>query len=94
MVKEVSSGEKKDQKSFEWMIPFAGIVLVLFATAMFGIFPSNPNNVIISIAIFGVGCAAIWFGLTHADSAGTDTRIRQIKEKADRIKETIDRSKK
>ena len=91
MVKEVSSKEKKDQKSFEWMIPFAGIVLVLFATAMFGIFPGNPNNVIISIAIFGVGCAAIWFGLTHFDIQKTENKIQKIHEKADRINRILHR---
>jgi fatty acid desaturase len=88
--------KKRDpgRHAFDWMIPAAGIVLVLFATAIFGIFPGNPNNILIAIALFGVGCAALWFGLTHHDTETAETRITRIKARTDRIKEILEKNKK
>ncbi len=91
------SPDKPQQEAhqiFDWMIPLAGIVLVLFATAMFGLFPRTPNNVLIAIALFGVGCAALWFGLMHADVHATENKIQRIKQKADRVRDLLMRSKK
>jgi len=51
--------KSKPHQLFDWLIPLAGVVLILFSTAMFGLFRGTPNNVIIAIALFGVGCAAL-----------------------------------
>ena len=86
-------GGKKNQ-FFDWMIPLAGVILILFATAMFGLFENTPNNVVISIALFGVGCAALWFGLFHADIHASANKIERIKEKTEKVDELIQKSKK
>jgi hypothetical protein len=87
-------GGKRKNQFFDWMIPLAGIILILFATAMFGLFQNTPNNVVISIALFGVGCAALWFGLFHADIHASANKIERIKEKTEKVGELIQKSKK
>ena len=95
MAEQNRSRTGKDQnRIFDWMIPVAGIVLILFATAMFGLFSSTPNNVVIAIALFGVGCAALWFGLVHEDVHSSEEKIEKIKKKTDLVRELMARDKK
>lgn len=87
-------GQRQSGRSFfDWMIPLAGAVLVIFATAMFGLFPRTLNNVIIAIALFGVGCAALWFGLTHAEAQKTQKQIEQIRDKAEKVQDLYNKSR-
>jgi hypothetical protein len=84
----------KESRSFDWMIPLAGMILVLFATAIIGLFPRTPNNILIAIALFGVGCAALWFGLMHGESEKTRHRIEQLNERTERVRNLLEKSKK
>lgn len=96
MAEQAPPGTPDDRRPqfFDWMIPFAGIVLILFATAIIGLFSNTINNIIIAIALFGVGCAALWFGLFHADVNRSSNRIKRIKEKTEKVGELIEKSRK
>jgi len=85
---------QQESRSFDWMIPLAGMILVLFATAIIGLFPRIPNNILIAIALFGVGCAALWFGLMHVESGRTQHRIDQISKRAEHVRDLLEKSKK
>lgn len=85
--------EPKRHQLFDLMVPLAGVILVLFATAMFGLFSRTPNNVVIAIALFGVGCAALWFGLVHADASATEKRIERLREKADKLQDLVEKNR-
>ena len=94
MTEDMAPDRQDSQKSFEWIIPFAGGVLVLFSIAMFAIYAGNPDVYTIAIALFGVGCAALWFGIVHFDTQKTDDKIGHIKDRADRVMKIVERSKK
>ncbi|MCX6686958.1 MAG: hypothetical protein NT112_01015 [Methanoregula sp.] len=52
---------------------------------------NDLNRLVLDLIMFGFGFAAIWFGLTHFDIQKTETKIQTINQKADRIKEILDR---
>jgi hypothetical protein len=76
---------------FVLLITGAGVCLVLYSLFMAILHVDDLNRLVLDLIMFGFGFAAIWFGLTHFDIQKTESRIRKINEKADRIKEILDR---
>jgi hypothetical protein len=76
---------------FVLLITVAGVCLVTYSVYMVAMHVDNMNRIVLDLIMFGFGFAAIWFGLTHFDIQRTETRIQQLNQKADRIKEILDR---
>jgi protein-S-isoprenylcysteine O-methyltransferase Ste14 len=76
---------------FVVLIAIAGAFLVLYSVFMVATHHDNMNRIVLDLIMFGFGFAAIWFGLSHFDIQKTENRIQTINQKADRIKEILDR---
>jgi len=76
---------------FVLLITGAGVCLVLYSAFMAATHVNDLNRLVLDLIMFGFGFAAIWFGLTHFDIQKTETKIQTINQKADRIKEILDR---
>jgi protein-S-isoprenylcysteine O-methyltransferase Ste14 len=76
---------------FVVLIAIAGAFLVFYSVFMVATHQDDMNRIVLDLIMFGFGFAAIWFGLTHFDIQKTETRIQTINQKADRIKEILDR---
>ena len=86
--------EKMPPPHGDRVILLAGLVLLLLAIAVAGFFPLTPTNIIIIIALFGIGCATIWFGLIQPAVRTGGKRIEQINRKTDSIRRRISGGKK
>ena len=76
---------------FVVLIAIAGAFLVFYSVFMVATHQDDMNRIVLDLIMFGFGFAAIWFGLSHFDIQKTETRIQTINQKADRIKEILDR---
>ena len=76
---------------FVVLIAIAGAFLVFYSVFMVATHSDDMNRIVLDLIMFGFGFAAIWFGLSHFDIQKTETRIQTINQKADRIKEILDR---
>jgi hypothetical protein len=45
----------------------------------------DPTIFIFGIAMFGVGCTAIWFTLSHVEIVSTEEKLESITERLDKI---------
>jgi hypothetical protein len=88
-MKAVESGQF--MRGFVLLITIAGACLVFYSVYMVTTHPDDLNRVVLDLIMFGFGFAAIWFGLSHLDIQKTETKIQKINQKADRIKEILDR---
>jgi hypothetical protein len=85
-------GSTRLMRFFVLLITIAGAFLVFYSVFMVATTHSDDMNwIVLDLIMFGFGFAAIWFGLTHFDIQKTEIRIQKINQKADRIKEILDR---
>jgi protein-S-isoprenylcysteine O-methyltransferase Ste14 len=90
--KQMKAGDSSPAtRVFVLLITVAGVCLVLYSVYMVATHVNDLNRLVLDLIMFGFGFAAIWFGLTHFDIQKTETKIQQIHQKADRIKEILDR---
>jgi hypothetical protein len=80
--------------SIDWVVPAAGILLVLFAVVLPSLFSFRQDIVIIALVLLGVGCTTLWFGLVHKGMLRTGTRIEEVIRKQEKVQNLIDRIKK
>jgi hypothetical protein len=85
------AGSTPLMRGFVVLIAIAGAFLVFYSVFMVATHPDDMNRIVLDLIMFGFGFAAIWFGLSHFDIQKTETRIQTINQKADRIKEILDR---
>lgn len=69
---------------FMILICFAGGYLIIYSVYMMTV-NNDPNLFMFSIAMFGVGCTAIWFGLSHVEIQSTEEKLERITSQLDRI---------
>jgi len=75
---------------FMILICLAGGYLIIYSVYMMTV-NNNPNLFMFSIAMFGVGCTAIWFGLSHVEIQSTEEKLEKITNQLDKIIEKIER---
>jgi hypothetical protein len=88
-MKTIESG--RVMQVFVLLITVAGGCLILYSTYRVTTHLDNMNWLVLDLIMFGFGFAAVWFGITHFDIQRTETKIKKIHAKADRIKEILDR---
>jgi hypothetical protein len=59
--------------------------------AGYGRFFAYLNLFMFSIAMFGVGCTAIWFGLSHVEIQSTEEKLESITKRLDKIIERMEK---
>ncbi len=72
------------------LICLAGGYLIIYSVYMMTV-NYEPNLFMFSIAMFGVGCTAIWFGLSHVEIQATEEKLESITTRLDSIMEKIER---
>jgi hypothetical protein len=75
---------------FMILICAAGGYLIVYSVYMMTV-NNEPSIFMFAIAMFGVGCTAIWFGLSHVEIQSTEEKLEDITKRLDRI---IDRMEK
>jgi hypothetical protein len=75
---------------FMILICCAGGYLIIYSVYMMTV-NDNPNLFMFSIAMFGVGCTAIWFGLSHVEIQSTEEKLERITSKLDKIIERMEK---
>ena len=75
---------------FMILICVAGGYLIIYSVYMMTV-NNNPSLFMFSIAMFGVGCTAIWFGLSHVEIQSTEEKLENITARLDRIIEKIEK---
>ena len=75
---------------FMILICAAGGYLIIYSVYMMTV-NNNPNLFMFSIAMFGVGCTAIWFGLSHVEIQSTEEKLEKIAARLDKIIEKIEK---
>ncbi|NMB80090.1 MAG: hypothetical protein GYA23_13460 [Methanomicrobiales archaeon] len=75
---------------FMILICLAGGYLIIYSVYMMTV-NNNPSLFMFSIAMFGVGCTAIWFGLSHVEIQSTEEKLEKITIQLDKIIEKIER---
>jgi len=78
------------QVIFMILILAAGGYLIIYSVYMM---TSNhdPNLLMFSIAMFGVGCTAIWFGISHVDIQTTEEKLESITTRLDEINRKLEK---
>jgi hypothetical protein len=77
------------QVVFMILICAAGGYLIIYSVYMMTV-NNDPNLFMFSIAMFGVGCTAIWFGLSHVEIQSTEEKLESITKRLDRIIERME----
>lgn len=75
---------------FMILICVAGGYLIIYSVYMMTV-NDNPSLFMFSIAMFGVGCTAIWFGLSHVEIQSTEEKLEKITVQLDKIIEKIEK---
>ena len=75
---------------FMILICAAGGYLIIYSVYMMTV-NNNPSLFMFSIAMFGVGCTAIWFGLSHVEIQSTEEKLERITNQLDRIIERMEK---
>jgi len=75
---------------FITLICLAGGYLIIYSVYMMT-FNHEPSLFMFSIAMFGVGCTSIWFGLSHVEIQATEEKLESITTRLDSIMEKIER---
>jgi hypothetical protein len=75
---------------FMILICLAGGYLIIYSVYMMTV-NDSPNLFMFSIAMFGVGCTAIWFGLSHVEIQSTEEKLERITSKLDKIIERMEK---
>lgn len=75
---------------FMVLICIAGGYLIIYSVYMMTV-NNSPNLFMFSIAMFGVGCTAIWFGLSHVEIQSTEEKLEKITARLDSIIERIEK---
>lgn len=78
------------QVVFMIMICLAGGYLIIYSVYMMTV-NNDPNLFMFSIAMFGVGCTAIWFGLSHVEIQNTEEKLESITKRLDSIMDKIEK---
>ena len=75
---------------FMILILAAGGYLIIYSVYMMT--SSHDTNLIMfSIAMFGVGCTAMWFGISHVDIQTTEEKLESITQRLDEINRKLER---
>ena len=77
------------QVTFMIMICLAGGYLIIYSVYMMTT-NHDPSLFMFSIAMFGVGCTAIWFGLSHVEIQSTEEKLESITKRLDSIIEKME----
>jgi len=83
-----------DNRVVSRLIPVVGIVLVLGSIVLVGSYPATVPTIASGIALFGIGCATIWFSYIHPAVTRGEERIEQINKSVDRVRQRITRRQK
>jgi hypothetical protein len=75
---------------FMILICLAGGYLIIYSVYMMTV-NNSPNLFMFSIAMFGVGCTAIWFGLSHVEIQSTEEKLERITTQLDHIIERMEK---
>ncbi|HVN74203.1 MAG TPA: hypothetical protein VMT44_06400 [Methanoregula sp.] len=78
------------QVVFMIMILAAGGYLIIYSVYMMTV-NHDPNFFMFSIAMFGVGCTAIWFGISHVDIQTTEEKLETITTRLDEINRKLEK---
>jgi hypothetical protein len=92
LIEQCKSYSVKDwaQIVFMVLICIAGGYLIIYSVYMMTV-NNDPNLFMFSIAMFGVGCTAIWFGLSHVEIQSTEEKLERITTKLDKIIERMEK---
>lgn len=72
------------------LICLPGGYLIIYSVYMMT-FNREPGLFMFSIAMFGVGCTSIWFGLSHVEIQATEEKLESITQRLDSIMEKIEK---
>jgi hypothetical protein len=78
------------QVVFMILICLAGGYLIIYSVYMMTA-NHDPNLFMFSVAMFGVGCTAIWFGLSHVEIQCTEEKLENITKRLDKIMEKMEK---
>lgn len=78
------------QVIFMILILVAGGYLIIYSVFMMTS-SRDTNLIMFSIAMFGVGCTAVWFGISHVDIQTTEEKLERITDRLDKIIEKIEK---
>jgi hypothetical protein len=78
------------QVVFMILIMCAGGYLIVYSVYMMTV-QNNPDLFMFSIAMFGVGCTAVWFGISHVEIQSTEEKLESITERLDKIIDRIEK---
>lgn len=78
------------QVVFMLFICCAGGYLIIYSVYMMTV-NHDPSLFMFSIAMFGVGCTAIWFGLSHVEIQCTEEKLESITRRLDIIMEKMEK---
>jgi len=75
---------------FMILILCAGGYLIIYSVYMMTVY-NESSMFMFAIAMFGVGCTAIWFGISHVEIVSTEEKLERITQRLDKIIEKIER---
>jgi hypothetical protein len=75
---------------FMILILCAGGYLIIYSVYMMTAF-NDSSLFMFAIAMFGVGCTAIWFGISHVEIVSTEEQLERITQRLDKIIEKIEK---
>jgi hypothetical protein len=75
---------------FMILICAAGGYLIIYSVYVMTV-QNDPNLFMFAIAMFGVGCTAIWFGLSHVEIQSTEEKLERITARLDNIIERMEK---
>jgi hypothetical protein len=78
------------QVIFMILICVAGGYLIIYSVYMMTA-NHDPNLFMFAIAMFGVGCTSIWFGLSHVEIQTTEEKLESITNRLDSIIERMEK---
>jgi len=78
------------QVVFMILILFAGGYLIIYSVYMMTA-NNEPSLFMFAIAMFGVGCTAIWFGISHVEIVSTEEKLERITNRLDKIIRRIEK---
>ena len=78
------------QVIFMILILAAGGYLIIYSVFMMTS-SRDTNLIMFSIAMFGVGCTAVWFGISHVDIQTTEEKLERITDRLDKIIDRIEK---
>jgi hypothetical protein len=78
------------QVIFMVLICLAGGYLIVYSVFMMTV-NHEPDLFMFAIAMFGVGCTAIWFGLSHVEIQSTEEKLEDLTKRLDSIIERMEK---